>query len=152
MRALVARGYGGVEVLEVADVPLPEPGTGQILVRISAAGLNPADMRLVSGVFRDAVPLTFPHVPGNDFAGTVTAAGPGAERFSPGDEIFGLGQPRAAAGMASTVSEPPSFTTGTMAAYALFDAETPALAHRPAGLPAEHAAGLPTAALTALPL
>lgn len=152
MKALVAKGYGGVEVLKVADVPLPEPGPGQIQVRITAAGLNPADMRLVSGVFRDVAPLTFPHVPGSDFAGTVTAAGVGAERFAPGDEIFGLAQPRTAAGMARTVSEPPSFTTGTMAAYALFDADTPALSHRPAGLRSEHAAVLPTAALTALPL
>jgi NADPH:quinone reductase-like Zn-dependent oxidoreductase len=54
--------------------------------------------------------------------------------------------------MASMVASPPSFTTGTMAEYALFDAGTPAIAPLPGGLPAEHAAGLPTTALTALPL
>ncbi|MEV4112998.1 NADP-dependent oxidoreductase [Nonomuraea sp. NPDC049695] len=149
---MVARGYGGVEVLEVADVPVPLPGPGQIQVRIAAAGLNPADLRIVSGAFKESVPMRFPHVLGSDFAGTVTAAGPAVERFSPGDEIFGLGQARAAAGMASLVSTPPSFTTGTMAEYAVFDADTPALALRPAELSAEHAASLPIAALTALPL
>ncbi|MEV1176429.1 NADP-dependent oxidoreductase [Nonomuraea sp. NPDC049784] len=152
MKALVARGYGGAEVLEVADVPVPLPGAGQIQVRIAAAGLNPADLRIVSGAFKDSVPLEFPHVLGSDFAGTVTAVGPEVGRFSPGDEIFGLGQARAAGSMASLVSSPPSFTTGTMAEYAVFDADTPALALRPAELPAEHAASLPVTALTALPL
>ncbi|MET9245874.1 NADP-dependent oxidoreductase [Nonomuraea sp. NPDC003709] len=152
MKALVARGYGGVEVLEVADVPVPLPGPGQIQVRVAAAGLNPADIRLVSGVFREMAPLEFPHVLGSDFAGTVTAVGPDVARFSSGDEIFGLGLARAAGSMASLTSSPPSFTTGTMAEYAIFDADTPALVHRPTGLPVEHAAALPIAALTALPL
>ncbi|MEU6714267.1 NADP-dependent oxidoreductase [Nonomuraea sp. NPDC046802] len=152
MRALIAGGYGGVEVLELADRPVPQPGRGQIQVRIAAAGLNPADLRLVSGVFMESAPVAFPHVPGSDFAGTVTATGEGVERFAPGDEIFGLGLARAAGDMATALSSPPSFTTGTMAEYALFDADTPALALRPAELPAEHAAILPIAALTALPL
>ncbi|GAA3582224.1 NADP-dependent oxidoreductase [Nonomuraea rosea] len=152
MKALVARGYGGVEMLELTDVPVLAPGPGQIQVRITAAGLNPADLRLVSGVFKEAVPLTFPHVLGGDFAGTVTRAGEDVERFAPGDEIFGFGLVRSAGSMASVAAAPPSFTTGTMAEYALFDADTPALEHRPAGLDAGHAAVLPTAALTALPL
>ncbi|MFC4123207.1 NADP-dependent oxidoreductase [Nonomuraea zeae] len=152
MKALVARGYGGVELLELTDVPVLVPGPGQIQVRIAAAGLNPADLRLVSGVFREAAPLTFPHVLRGDFAGTVTRTGEGVERFAPGDEIFGFGLVRSAGSMASVAAMPPSFTTGTMAEYALFEADTPALAHLPAGLAAGQAAALPTAALTALPL
>ncbi|MFC5825726.1 NADP-dependent oxidoreductase [Nonomuraea insulae] len=152
MKALTATRYGGVEVLEMADVPVPLPGPGQVQVRIAAAGLNPADLRLVSGVFKESAPLTFPHVPGSDFAGTVTRVGEGVERFATGDEVFGLGLARSAGSMASLLCSPPPFTTGTMAEYAVFEAATPAMALLPSGLPAEHAATLPMAALTALPL
>jgi len=72
MKAVVATDYGPPEAYTVADVPVPRPGRGQIQVRIAAASINPADVRLPSGDFRDTVPLTFPHVPGNDFAGTVS--------------------------------------------------------------------------------
>lgn len=160
MRALTATRYGGVEVLEMADVPVPLPGPGQVQVRIAAAGLNPADVRLVSGVFKESAPLTFPHVLGSDFAGTVTRVGQGVERFAAGDEVFGLGLARSAGSMASLLCSPPPFTTGTMAEYAVFEAAAPAMAllptglpsGLPTGLPAEHAATLPMAALTALPL
>ncbi|MEU8362407.1 NADP-dependent oxidoreductase [Nonomuraea sp. NPDC048882] len=152
MKALTATRYGGAETLRLADLPIPEPGPGQVQVRIAAAGLNPADLRLVSGVFKERVPLTFPHVLGSDFAGTVTAIGAGVDRFVPGDEIFGLGLSRSAGALARLLCDPPPFTTGTMAEYAVFEATTPALAPRPSGLPAEHAATLPMAALTAFPL
>jgi NADPH:quinone reductase len=66
--------------------------------------------------------------------------------------VFGLGYPRAMAGLAAQVTSPPSLTTGTFAEYAVFEADTPGLAIRPAGLPPERAAALPTAGLTALPL
>ncbi|WP_433254462.1 NADP-dependent oxidoreductase [Streptosporangium sp. CA-135522] len=152
MKALVAAGYGGVEVLELLDVPVPQPGPGQIQVRITAAALNPVDLRLVSGMFKEWTPLVFPHVLGGDFAGTVTGVGTGVGRFALGDEIFGFGLPRTARAMAEPLFSPPSLTTGTMAEYAVFDADTPGLAVRSAEIPAEHAASLPTAALTALPL
>lgn len=111
MKALVADDYGPPEVLAVRDVPAPRPGPGQIQVRIRAAGLNPADLRTLSGVMRDRAPLDFPYVPGSDFAGTVPEAGPGVTRFATGDEIFGLGFRRTAAGIAALVSDPPSLTT-----------------------------------------
>ncbi|MFI0418859.1 NADP-dependent oxidoreductase [Spongiactinospora sp. 9N601] len=152
MQALTAREYGGVEVLELREVPIPRPGPGQIQVRIAAAALNPADLRLASGVFGQAAPLTFPHVLGNDFAGTVTAVGAGGGPYAVGDEVFGMGLPMAARGLAGPLSSPPPLATGTMAEYAVFDAGAPAHALRPAGLSAERAASLPTAALTALPL
>jgi NADPH2:quinone reductase len=152
MRALVARQYGAADVLHLEDIPTPEPGPGQIQVRITVAGLNPADLRALSGAMGESAPLSFPHVPGSDFAGTVTRIGDGVSRFAPGDEIFGLGLPAAAKAMADVVSTPPSLTTGAMAEYALFDADTPALTHRPPDLPADHAATLPIAGLTTLPL
>jgi NADPH:quinone reductase-like Zn-dependent oxidoreductase len=150
MRAVVAQEYGPPSVLAVADMPVPQAGAGQIQVRLRAAALNPADLRNLSGVMREMAPLTFPHVPGSDFAGTVSSTGPDVTRFAVGDEIFGVGLPRATAKMASLLSDPPSLTTGAMAAYAVFEADTPALALRPADLPAEHAATLPIPGLTAL--
>ena len=148
MKAVVARRYGPPEVLALEELPVPRPGAGQIQVRIRAAALNPADLRSLSGVLRDLAPLTFPHVPGSDFAGTVAEVGPGVGRFAVGDEIFGAGLPRATAAMAEMFSTPPSFTTGAMAEYAVFDADTPALARRPAALAADRAASLPIPGLT----
>ena len=131
MRAVVATGYGPPERYEVADLPVPRPGPGQIQVRIAAASINPADVRLPSGDFRDAVTLDFPHVPGNDFAGTVSEVGPGVTAFRVGDEIFGQAIPRALRAMAGQTR--PSLSTGSLAEYAVFEADTPFLAHRPPG-------------------
>jgi NADPH:quinone reductase len=152
MRAVVADDYGPPESLAVRDVPVPRPGPGQVQVRVRASALNPGELRMLAGGLGEAAALSFPHVVGGDFAGTVTEAGPGVTRFSAGDEVFGLGLPRTVAGLATQVASPPSLTTGTFAEYAVFEADTPGLAIRPAGLPAEHASALPTVGLTALPL
>jgi NADPH:quinone reductase-like Zn-dependent oxidoreductase len=152
MQAVVAHSYGPPAVLAVEEVPIPRPGPGQIQVRVVAAALNPADLRSLSGVLAELAPLRFPHIPGSDFAGTVTEVGAGVDRFAVGDEVFGLGLPRAASRMASLMSTPQSLTTGTMAEYAVFEADTPALAFRPPGLAPERAATLPIVGLTALSL
>ena len=147
MKAVVATGYGPPEQYIVADMPVPRPGPGQIQVRIAAASVNPADIVLASGEFRDLAPLEFPHIPGNDFAGTVTEAGAGVTAYRAGDEIFGQSVPRALRAMAGTTR--PSLSTGTLAEYAVFEADTPLLTRRPPGLPAEQAAALATTGLTA---
>lgn len=147
MKAVVATGYGPPEQYTMADLPAPRPGPGQIQVRIAAASINPADVRLPGGEFRDYVPLEFPHVPGNDFAGAVSEVGAGVTAFAVGDEIFGQAVPRALRAMAGTSR--PSLSTGSLAEYAVFEADTPFLAHRPAGLDVEQAAALPTVGLTA---
>jgi NADPH:quinone reductase-like Zn-dependent oxidoreductase len=147
MKAVVATGYGPPEQYAVVDVSVPRPGPGQIQVRISAASINPADVRLPSGEFRDVVPLEFPHVPGNDFAGTVSEVGPGVTAFQVGDEIFGQAVPRVLRAMAGATR--PSLSTGSLAEYAVFEADTPLLAHRPPGLSVEAAAALATTGLTA---
>src|SRR4051812_37282414 len=108
MKALVARGYGSADVLAVEELPVPEPGPGQIQVRVAAASLNPADLRTLSGVMKERAPLSFPHVPGSDFAGTVTRVAPGVRQFTPDQEIFGFGLPVAAPAMAELASSPAS--------------------------------------------
>lgn len=147
MKAVVATGYGPPEQYVVADMPVPRPGPGQIQVRITAASVNMADIVLPGGQFRHFTPLEFPHVPGNDFAGTVTEAGAGVTAYRAGEEIFGLSVPRALRAMAGTAR--PSLSTGTLAEYAVFEADTPLLTHRPPGLPADQAAALATAGVTA---
>ncbi|HEY0807297.1 MAG TPA: NADP-dependent oxidoreductase [Pseudonocardiaceae bacterium] len=139
--------YGPPEQYAVADLPVPRPGPGQIQVRIAAASINPGDVRLGSGEFRDAVALEFPHVPGNDFAGTVGEIGTGVTEYRVGDEIFGFAMPRVLRAMASATR--PSMSTGSLAEYAVFEADTPLLAHRPPGLSLVSAAALATTGLTA---
>nr|WP_245577340.1 NADP-dependent oxidoreductase [Actinoplanes globisporus] len=113
-------------------------------MRIAASSLNAIDLRLATGAF--GIALTFPHVPGCDFAGTVTEVGDGVTAYAIGDEVFGHGIPRALKGMLPFPK--PSLTTGTLAEFAVFEADTPFIAPRPATLPAREAAALPTAGLT----
>ncbi|QIY59882.1 NADP-dependent oxidoreductase [Streptomyces sp. RPA4-5] len=71
------------------ELPQPEPGPGEVLVRLAAAGLNPVDWKLADGMFGDAVPAEFPLVLGSDGAGEVLAIGSGVRRFTIGDAVFG---------------------------------------------------------------
>src|ERR1700751_5049962 len=86
MRAVTVTEYGATPT--VAEVPTPEPGPGQILIKLRAAGMNPMDRTLASGVWQP-MPATFPMVLGADGAGVVEQLGEGASRFSLGDDLFG---------------------------------------------------------------
>lgn len=147
MKSIVATDYGPPERYTLADLPVPVPGPGQIQVRTAAASINPGDVRLPSGEFRDVTPLAFPHVPGNDFAGTVSDVGAGVAAYQVGDEIFGRAVPRALRAMAGATR--PSLSTGSLAEYAVFEADTPFLSHRPPAVSVEDAAALATTGLTA---
>ena len=146
MKALVVHAYGEPETYAVEEVPVPHAGPGQIQVRIEAASLNAVDLRLARGGFRTLVDLPFPHVPGNDFAGTITETGAGVTAYTIGDLVFGHGVARAMAGFLALPK--PSLTTGAIAEYAVFEADTPFIARRPKNLDTGVAAALPTAGLT----
>ncbi|MFB6305126.1 MAG: NADPH:quinone reductase [Haloferacaceae archaeon] len=88
MRAARYHEFGGSDVLTVEDAPKPEPGPGEALVEVRAAGVNPIDAKLREGVVSPAPDL--PHVAGVDLAGVVRAAGAGVD-LSPGDRVFGTG-------------------------------------------------------------
>lgn len=90
MRAMVVTGYGDPDVIEPLDVPDPEPGVGQVRVRVRAAGVQPWDVKLRRGDMRDWKELQFPYVLGNDFAGVVDACGPDAGDVRVGDEVLGF--------------------------------------------------------------
>lgn len=83
MRAIVAREAGGPEVLEYAEWPDPRPGTGELLVRVAAAGVNFIDTYRRSGVYQ----IDFPHVVGVEGAGQVVALGDGVTDFAEGDQV-----------------------------------------------------------------
>jgi putative PIG3 family NAD(P)H quinone oxidoreductase len=86
VRAVTIRDGG---VLEIAEHPDPEPGAGEVLVRVCAAGLNGADVLQRKGGY-PAPPGSPPDIPGLELAGSVAAVGPGAMRFSVGDWVMGI--------------------------------------------------------------
>ncbi len=88
-RAVRFEQYGAVDVLDVVDVQAPEPGDGQMLVRVRAAGLNPFESKLRRGLFKDVIPLHFPAAQGSDFAGVVEQLGPDVRDFKVGDQVLG---------------------------------------------------------------
>jgi len=90
MKAIVLREYGGPEKLSYEDVADPVAGEGQVLVRVTAASVNPVDYKLRSGAYKDFMPLTFPAILGNDFSGMVREVGAGVTGFAPGDKVMGV--------------------------------------------------------------
>src|SRR5256885_17113580 len=86
MKAIRVHKPGDPEVMRLEDTPNPEPGAGQVLVRIKAAGVNPVDAYLRAGTYPVQAPL--PYTPGFDGAGTVEAVGEKVRRFKPGDRVY----------------------------------------------------------------
>src|SRR5580704_13551550 len=90
MKAIVVHEYGGPEVLKFEEYPDPVPGSGEVLVRVAAASVNPLDFKRRAGLTKDYYPIKFPGLIGVDMAGTVAKLGPGVEGFSPGDQVFAM--------------------------------------------------------------
>lgn len=87
--------YGDINVLNVVEVPLPEPGEGEVLVAVKAAGINPGEAKVREGEMHDRWPATFPSGQGSDLAGVVAKLGPGVTGFAVGDEVLGFTNRRA---------------------------------------------------------
>ena len=86
MKAITVHAFGGPEVMHLEDVPVPEPGPGQILVSVRAAGVNPVDTYIRSGQY--AKKPSLPYTPGMDGSGVVQISGNGVKRFSAGDRVY----------------------------------------------------------------
>ena len=95
MKAVRFDEYGGLDVLYVADVPIPEPEQGEALVRVKAAAINPGEAGIREGRFHEMFPATFPSGEGSDLAGIVEKLGPGATGVKIGDEVIGWTDRRA---------------------------------------------------------
>lgn len=88
MKAFVVERYGDASAVRAGDVPDPQVGDQDVLVRIHAASVNPLDLRTRNGDFKVILPYRVPFVLGNDLAGVVVAAGAGVTRFTVGDEVY----------------------------------------------------------------
>jgi NADPH:quinone reductase-like Zn-dependent oxidoreductase len=139
MKAIVRTRYGPPDVLELKEVHKPTPGDHEVLVRVHAASVNPLDWHFLRGtpfLARVALGLLKPKVKilGADFAGRVEAVGRNAERFQPGDEVFG---------------DMYAFGLGSFAEYVCVTEDAP-LVLKPTGITFEEAAAVPAAAVSAL--
>ena len=129
MRAITVTEYGATPA--ITEMPMPQPGRGQVRLKLRAAGMNPMDRTLASGDWRP-MPATFPMVLGADGAGVVEKLGEGTSRFAVGDDLFGQ------------LLIAPLGSAGTYAEYVAVTEDAP-LARVPAGLDDVIAAALPTA-------
>ena len=127
MRAIAIEEFGGSDKLQRVDLPTPEPGSEEVLIRIRAAGVGPWDVMSRQGVFGER---EFPFVPGFEPAGVVEAVGGDVEDFSDGDEVYAYRFP--GGGYAECVAAAVDIT-----------------ARKPASLSFEEAAGVPVAGTTA---
>lgn len=136
MRAVVIRSFGGPEVLDVLDLPVPSPGTGQIRIKVAAATVNPVDIQTRTGALTAAGLLPPQDMIGIgwDVAGTIDAVGPGVTGFAPGDRVIGL-------------SDRLALPLKAQAEYVVLDVD--AVAPVPDGLDLVAAATLPLNVLTA---
>ena len=130
MKAVRVHSFGPPEAISIEDVPKPEPGDGEVVVQVKAAGVGPWDAWIRSG--KSVLPQPLPLTLGSDLSGVVHAIGPGVERFKIGDEVFGV------------TNE--SFT-GAYAEYAV--AKATMIAPKPKTLNYTHAASVPVVAATA---
>ncbi|UVS77546.1 NADP-dependent oxidoreductase [Actinokineospora sp. UTMC 2448] len=90
MKAVVATAAGGPDVLELVDLPDPLPGSGQIRVRVKAAGVQPFDVGVRQGWAPRGIEIRHPQLLGNEFAGVVDLLGPDVTAFAPGDAVVGF--------------------------------------------------------------
>jgi NADPH:quinone reductase-like Zn-dependent oxidoreductase len=123
MHAVLIHETGSPDVLSFEEVERPEPGDGEVLIRVAAASVNPIDWKIRQGLR----PKQLPAVPGNDVSGTVELAR--ADGFAEGDEVFGIAP------------------SGGYAEYATAPAGV--IAKKPAGVSHEQAAAIPVAGMTA---
>lgn len=133
MRAFAVEEFGADG--SIHQVPIPEPGDGEVLVAVHAAGVNVMDPFYVAGVMKEHMEHRFPLIPGIDFAGVVERTGAGVDRFAAGDEVYG-------------VSAKPFVGAGTFAEFVAVGADN--VAPKPESLDYAQAAAVPHVGLTAL--
>lgn len=149
MKAWRSAAYGAegnpadaIEKLVCETVDKPEPGTGEVQVKVSFAAVNPIDWKLFSGGLHGICPCAHPYVPGFDFAGTVSKVGEGVTDFAVGDSVCGD------LGLVETCKNPPP-AAGCAGAFAEFCVAPTSILAKTQGVEESTAAGIPLAALTA---
>lgn len=130
MKAVRFDHYGDIDVLQVVDVPIPDPAPGQVRLKVKAASINPGEASIRKGLLHTRFPASFPSGEGSDFAGVVTKVGADVTGFSSGDELIGFTNFRA-----------------SHAEYVIAEAQN--LIKKPLNVPWEVAGALPVAGSTA---
>ncbi|MDN3262847.1 NADP-dependent oxidoreductase [Streptomyces sp. CSDS2] len=121
MKAVALTSYGAPDVLRPMEIPDPQAGPGTVRVRVRSAGVQHFDSRIRQGWAPPFLNLSFPIVPGNEFAGVVDQVGEGVTAFAPGDEVLGYG------------------TLGSYAQYVVAPADQ--ICRKPASMPWDIAGG-----------
>jgi NADPH:quinone reductase-like Zn-dependent oxidoreductase len=132
MKAVRFHEYGDPSVLSYEDTAQPEPAAGQVLIEVAATSFNPVDAGIRAGYLRQVFPVTLPHIPGIDVAGTIVRLGDGVTGWAAGDQVIGF---------------LPMVSDGAAAEFVAVSADV--LAAAPSTIPLTSAAALPAAALTA---
>lgn len=133
MKAVVVKEFGDIDKLIYTDIENPQAGEGEVLIKIKAAGVNPADKAVSEGLMK-RIETIFPFVPGWDMAGVVEETGYGVSRFSAGDEVY-------------SYARLPVIHHGTYAEYIVLPESIVSL--KPHNITFEEAAAVPLTALTA---
>ncbi len=132
MKAVRIHEYGGPEVLRYEDAPRPQPGPGEVLIRVHASGVNPVDWKVRQGFAKERLKYKMPFIPGWDVSGVIESVAPGITRLKPGDEVY---------------SRPDLSRDGSYADYVAVKESEVAL--KPKSIDHVSAAAIPLAALTA---
>ena len=127
MQAAMIHRFAQDADVRLAPIAAPVPGAGEVVVRIEAAGVNPLDVKMISGYMEQVFPAELPYIPGTDFSGVVTATGPRATNVKVGDRVVGRKDP----------GQGGAFADATLA-------RADALVVIPDEMSAEQAAALPT--------
>ena len=134
MKAVRVHNYGGPEVLRFEDAPRPTPGSGELLIRVHAASVNPIDWKVRAGYMKDYIPLPLPFILGWDVSGVLEAVGTDVTKFKKGDEVYAR----------------PDVTAHGYGAYAEYVvAKETETALKPQSINHVHAATIPVGAVTA---
>lgn len=134
MRAAFFEEFGGPAKIKIGKLDKPEPGEGEVLIKVEAAGVNPVDAAVTKGMLNEVIPAEFPAIPGWDVSGTIEQRGHSSRRFKEGDEVYAY-------------ARRPKIKHGTFAEYISLPESY--VSKRPDKITAEEAGGIPLVGLTA---
>jgi NADPH:quinone reductase-like Zn-dependent oxidoreductase len=132
MKAVRIHEYGGPEVLELEEAPMPKPATDEVLIKVYATSVNPVDWKIREGARKDKFPADLPLIPGWDVSGVIKSVGENVHQFRQGDEVYGRPDPT---------------KDGAYAEYIVVKANQ--LGRKPKSIDHINAAAVPLAGLTA---
>lgn len=130
MKAAYINRYGKIDDVQLDEQPKPSISKDSVLVKVHAVSINPLDLRVLEGEFKAILPVKFPFILGNDFAGVVAQVGSNVTQFKVGDEVYAK-----------------TDLNGAFAEYTIVQQSS--LALKPQNISMEHAASLPLVSLTA---